>query len=321
MRNWISMYGVKRVLLPVSSASAPSSVPSQSSSPTSTAGGSSPSSSAKLHTLAKSKGKLYFGTATDNPELTDTAYVSGLSDGTMFGQITPGNSMKWDATEPSRGTFTFTQGDAIASLAKKNGQLLRDSWDVVNEPFNDDGTWRTDVFYNTLGTSYVSIALNSARTADPNAKLYINDYNVESPGAKSTALQNLVKSLKSSGAPIDGVGLQAHFIVGEVPSQASLQQNMEAFTALGVEVAITELDIRMTLPSTTALLTQQEKDYQTVIAACAAVQGCVGVTIWDWTDKYSWVPQTFSGQGAACPWDANLVKKPAFTGIADGFGA
>ncbi|THG99994.1 hypothetical protein EW026_g2455 [Hermanssonia centrifuga] len=279
------------------SASAPSSVPSQSSSPTSTAGGSSPSSSVKLHTLAKSKGKLYFGTATDNPELTDTAYVSGLSDGTMFGQITPGNSMKWDATEPSRGTFTFTQGDAIASLAKKNGQLLR-------EPFNDDGTWRTDVFYNTLGISYVSIALNSARTADPNAKLYINDYNVESPGAKSTALQNLVKSLKSSGAPIDGVGLQAHFIVGEVPSQASLQQNMEAFTALGVEVAITELDIRMTLPSTTALLTQQEKDYQTVIAACAAVQGC-----------------TFSGQGAACPWDANLVKKPAFTGIADGFGA
>ncbi len=175
---------------------------------------------------------------------------------------------------------------------------------LCTEPFNDDGTWRTDVFYNTLGTSYVSIALNSARTADPNAKLYINDYNVESPGAKSTALQNLVKSLKSSGAPIDGVGLQAHFIVGEVPSQASLQQNMEAFTALGVEVAITELDIRMTLPSTTALLTQQEKDYQTVIAACAAVQGCVGVTIWDWTDKYSWVPQTFSGQGAACPWDA-----------------
>lgn len=49
----------------------------------------------KLHTLAKSKGKLYFGTATDNPELTDTAYTAILDDGAMFGQITPGNSMKW----------------------------------------------------------------------------------------------------------------------------------------------------------------------------------------------------------------------------------
>ena len=53
-----------------------------------------------------------------------------------------------------------------------------------------------------------------------------------------------------------------------------------------------------------ARLAQQEKDYQNVIAACEAVEGCVGITIWDWTDKYSWVPSTFSGQGAACPWDA-----------------
>ncbi len=80
-------------------------------------------------------------------------------------------------------------------------------------------------------------------------------------------------------------------------------QNMEAFTALGIEVAITELDIRMTLPSTAALLAQQETDYNTVISSCMAVAGCVGVTIWDFTDEYSWVPSTFSGQGAACPWD------------------
>lgn len=171
------------------------------------------------------------------------------------------------------------------------------------EPFNDDGTWRSDVFYNTLGTSFVQIALNAARQADPTAKLYINDYNIEYPGAKSTAMQNLVKSLKSANVPLDGVGLQSHFIVGETPSASSLEQNMNAFTALGVEVAVTELDIRMTLPSTPALLAQQKTDYTTVISACQAVKGCVGVTVWDWTDKYSWVPSTFSGQGAACPWD------------------
>ncbi|KAK7690461.1 hypothetical protein QCA50_005559 [Cerrena zonata] len=286
--------------------------PSNPSSPTTTAAAPGSTATGGLHTIAKANGKLYFGSATDNPELTDTAYVNILSDNTMFGQITPGNSMKWDATEPSRGTFTFTNGDVIANLAKKNGQLLR-------EPFNDDGTFRTDVFYNTLGTDYISIALQAARGADPNAKLYINDYNVEGPGAKSTALQNLVKQLKAANVPLDGVGLQGHFIVGALPG--NIQQNIEAFTALGVEVAITELDIRMTLPSTPALLAQQQKDYQTVITACKNVAGCVGVTIWDYTDKYSWVPQTFSGQGAACPWDQNLVKKPAFDGIVAGLQA
>jgi endo-1,4-beta-xylanase len=96
-----------------------------SSTPTSTATGSQATSTAKLHTLAKSQGKLYFGSATDNPELTDTTYVAMLSDSTMFGQITPGNSLKWDATEPTQGQFSWTGADQIVDLAKANGQILR----------------------------------------------------------------------------------------------------------------------------------------------------------------------------------------------------
>ena len=170
-----------------------------------------------------------------------------------------------------------------------------DAWDVVNEPFNDDGTWRSDVFYNTLGTSFVEIALNSARAADPNAKLYINDYNIEQTGAKATAMLNLVKSLKQQGVPIDGVGFQCHFIVGEVPT--SFQSVLQQFTALGLEVAITELDIRMPTPASQANLAQQQTDYQSVVQACMNVEKCVGITIWDWTDKVgisipsTWVPR------------------------------
>lgn len=318
------------------------------------------SSTVPLHSAALSAGKLYFGSATDNPELTDEPYVAILSNNKMFGQITPGNSMKWDATEPSRGDFTFAQGDVIANLAATNGQLLRGhncvwynqlpswvssggfdnvtlteivathcgtlvghyagkvySWDVINEPFNDDGTWRSDVFFNTMGESFVGVALKAARAADPKAKLYINDYNIEGTGAKSTAMVNLVKSLQAQGIPIDGIGIQSHLIVGEVPS--TLKANFEQFTALGVEIAITELDIRMTLPETDALLAQQKADYETVISTCAAVEKCIGVTIWDYTDKYSWIPSTFPGQGAALPWDANLVTKPAYDGIVQGF--
>ncbi|KAL5513469.1 hypothetical protein ACEPAH_3868 [Sanghuangporus vaninii] len=287
---------------------------------------------AQLHDVATAAGKLYFGSATDNPELTDTAYVAILSNSSEFGQITPGNSMKWDATEPAQGQFDFTGGQQIVDLAQGAGQIIRGhncvwynqlpswakyAWDVVNEPFNDDGTWRSDVFYNTLGTDFVPIALKSAREADPNAKLYINDYNIEGEGAKATAMTNLVQQLKSDNVPIDGIGLQSHFIVGEVPT--TLQSNMETMTALGVEVAITELDIRMTLPATQEMLEQQATDYRNVVASCNAVPGCIGVTIWDYTDKYSWIPSTFSGQGAACPWDESLQKKPAYDGIIAGF--
>jgi len=94
---------------------------------------------------------------------------------------------------------------------------------------------------------------------------------------------NLIKSLKKQGAPIDGIGIQAHLIVGEVPT--TIKQNMQDMVRAGVEVAITELDIRMNLPATPALLEQQKQDYKTVIDACRAVPKCVGVTVWDWTDK------------------------------------
>ncbi|KAF5326972.1 hypothetical protein D9619_004100 [Psilocybe cf. subviscida] len=319
-----------------------------------------PDSNAQLNILARLEGKKYFGTAVDNGDLTNSSYVAQLGNTLDFGQLTPANSMKWDATEPDRGNFTFANGDTIVKIAESHGQLMRGhncvwhsqlpdwvtagnfdkptllsivqnhcgtlvkhykgkicDWDVVNECLNDDGTFRQDVFFNTTGTEYISAALRAARAADPHAKLYINDFNIEGRSAKSTALQNLVKQLKKDGVPIDGVGIQSHLIVGEVPT--TFKQNMEDFTALGIEVAVTELDVRMNLPATPALLAQQEADYETVVAACASVKACVGVTLWDWTDKFSWVPGAFAGQGAACPWDENFVKKPAYTGIEKGW--
>ncbi len=100
-----------------------------------------------LHSIAKAAaGKLYFGSATDNPELNDAPYKAILSNNKEFGAITPvrdtkfvflillvlnsglqGNSMKWDATEPSRGTFNFAGGDQIVALAQGNSQLIRGS--------------------------------------------------------------------------------------------------------------------------------------------------------------------------------------------------
>ncbi|KAF9223745.1 glycoside hydrolase family 10 protein [Gyrodon lividus] len=315
-----------------------------------------------LNTVAKAAGKLYFGSATDNPELSDQAYLGILSNTAMFGQLTAGNSMKWDAIEPEQNVFSFTGGDQIVAIAEATGKIVRGhnlvwhsqlpkwveygswtpetltsavwthvwtevshylgkiyAWDVVNEPLNDDGTMRADVFYNTLGSSYIKLALETAHAADPYAKLYINDYNLEYTGPKIDAMVQLVKDLLAAGAPIHGIGFESHLILGKF-SATQLRTNMERITALGLEVAITELDDRIQLPATDADLEQQKADYMAVVQVCMAVPGCVGVTVWDYTDKYSWVPAVFSGYGEACIWDANLVPKPAYDGIVMGFG-
>ncbi|KAK7444076.1 hypothetical protein VKT23_015474 [Stygiomarasmius scandens] len=317
--------------------------------------------STDLNDAAVAAGKLYFGTETDagTAEMSDSAFLELATNSAMFGQITAGNSFKWDSTEPAQGQFSFTNSDALAAFAQQNGQILRGHncvwynqlpswvssggfdastltgilqdhvttvvdhfkgqiWDVVNEPFNDDGTQRSFVFTDTIGPSYIDTALQAAQAADPDAKLYINDYNIEGSGAKASAMMDLIQDLKSRDIPIDGVGLQGHFIVGELPSD--LQETLQAFADLGVEVAYTELDIRTTLPATQDMLDQQQQDYQTVVSACMAVEQCVGVTMWGFTDKYSWIPGTFSGMGAALPWDEDFQTKPAYDGIVAALG-
>jgi endo-1,4-beta-xylanase len=309
-----------------------------------------------LGELAAAKG-IYFGSATDNPELSDAEYVEIL--GSEFNQITVGNTMKWQYTEPARGQFSYGDADTIVDLAESNDQLVRGHtlvwhnqlpdwvndvpagelldvmrdhithevthfrgrlihWDVVNEAFNEDGTRRETVFQQKIGDSYIAEAFKAARAADPDVKLYYNDYNIEGIGPKSDAVYDMVKSFKEQGVPIDGVGMQAHLISGQVP--ATLQQNIQRFADLGVDVALTELDIRMTLPRTDEKDARQADEYNTVVGACLAVSRCVGITVWDYTDKYSWIPSVFPGEGAALPFDENFARKPAYHAIAAALG-
>lgn len=157
-------------------------------------------------------------------------------------------------------------------------------WDVVNEAFNEDGTYRNSIFYQVLGESYIDIAFRAAAAADPIAKLYINDYNVEGINPKSTALLNTFKRLKAAGITIHGIGAQAHLISGQVPND--IEQNFNRMVAAGAEVAITELDIRMPVPpaNITAAYEQQARDYEKVTKACKVTGRCVGITVWNFSD-------------------------------------
>jgi endo-1,4-beta-xylanase len=194
------------------------------------------------------------------------------------------------------------------------------AWDVVNEPFQENGSLKQDVFFNAMGSGYIADALRTAHAADPNAKLYLNDFNIEGMNAKSNAMFSLAQSLLAAGAPLNGIGFESHFIEGQNPS--GIQANMQRFANLGLDVAVTELDDRFTsLPPSNAGLQQQATDFANTVKACLGITRCVGVTQWAIGDPDSWVPGAFSGQGAATMFDQSYAPKPAFTAVQTALGA
>ncbi|EXJ57544.1 hypothetical protein A1O7_07892 [Cladophialophora yegresii CBS 114405] len=368
---------------PATSSLAPATTSSAPSTPSTTSSGpSAPSSSCQgyfeplaapyLNDLAQAAGKLWFGTATDQPgtgEDTNILYQTILNNTHIFGQITPANAMKFVSTEPEQNVFNYTGGDIDVAIAQDHGKYLRChnlvwatqisdfvldgnwsadeltaimqnhisnvvahfggacySWDVVNEALNSNGTFSPSVWYDTIGPEYFYLAFQFAQEAvdalpagTPKPKLYYNDYGIEAPGNKSTATENLVKELQARNIRIDGVGLESHFEVGGTPSLEDQIAQKEAYVALGVEVVITELDIRFTQANATNStgFAQQAQDYYDTVESCMEVDGCVGITVWDFDDQYSWIPSTFPGEGAATLYNADFTRKPAYYAVGD----
>lgn len=114
-------------------------------------------------------------------------------------------------------------------------------WDVVNEALNDDGTWRDSPWYQIIGDDYIAKAFEYAHSADPDAALYYNDYNLFQPAKRDAAIK-LIKSLQAKGIPVGGIGIQGHYGIGYPPLD-KLEASIVAFGQLGIPVMFTELDI------------------------------------------------------------------------------
>ncbi|KAJ7587413.1 glycoside hydrolase superfamily [Mycena floridula] len=192
------------------------------------------------------------------------------------------------------------------------------AFDIINEMISDSPSaisiFKDNIWTQKFGESAMPKALTYARKADPSIEIVpsINDYGIEGIGPKSNALFQLVQSFQKDGIPLDGIGFQCHFGLGQVP--ADLQENLQRFADLGLEVAITELDINLRGPGNATSLAQQATDYHMVVSACKAVDSCVSVTVWGISDDHSWI----SG-GNPLPWDAVKSPKPAFFAMADAF--
>jgi endo-1,4-beta-xylanase len=185
-------------------------------------------------------------------------------------------------------------------------------WDVVNEPISDRGGLRPSVFARRLGPGFIEDAFRTARVADRDAKLYLNEIGAEGINPKSNRLYEVVRDLKARGVPIDGVGFQTHANLLGLP--ADFVANMQRFRALGLDVAITEADVALKLAPSAADLAEQADIYAQIVRACLTVK-CASLTFWGFTDGRSWISETQAGLGAATLLDDALRPKPAFSSV------
>lgn len=196
-----------------------------------------------------------------------------------------------------------------------------DAWDVVNEPMDRYGAQiDNNLFYQYLGEEYLDESFRRARAADPQARLFLNEYfYVHTPtDERVVAFRALVKRLLERGVPIDAVGIQGHFWgVGELPTRAAFEEMLSSFTELGLEVEITEMDVsRNYFPHAEDPFAEQAQVYADVFAACRTVPGCIGVTTWGMSDISTWLDRNepFSNYAPHHPLllDTNLQPKPAY---------
>lgn len=163
-----------------------------------------------------------------------------------------GHCLVWHSQAP-RWFFTDSDGKEVSRevllermkkhiytvVGRYKGKIK--GWDVVNEAIEDDGSYRKSKFYQILGEDFIKYAFQYAHEADPDCELYYNDYSEAIP-AKRDGISAMVKKLKDQGIRIDAIGMQCH--VGlDYPSLEDYEKAIQIYSALGVKVMVTEMDI------------------------------------------------------------------------------
>jgi endo-1,4-beta-xylanase len=249
---------------------------------------------------------------------------------------------RWLTSGVADGSITDAQlrdilRDHITTVAEHfKGQIWQ--WDVVNEAVSDPWDNPPAIHYKGfwaqhLGPDYIADAFRWARAADPGALLFYNDYNIEAFGSgnpandKTQFVFDMVKRLRDTGVPIDGVGSQGH-LGTQYGNYDTFQvaDALERFTDLGLATAFTEVDVRSQLTAGVLAgnsaeinprLQASAANYSVLLQACLSNQHCLSFTVWGFTDKHSWVPSWFTNppEGLATLYDANYQPKRAYNTV------
>lgn len=204
-----------------------------------------------------------------------------------------------------------------------------DSWDVVNEVVDDSGKLRDSKYLQIVGSEeYIADAFRWAHETDPDAELFINDYNLEYKGPKQNYMYDLVKRLLEQGVPINGVGLQCHITIMR-PRVDEIRGAIERFASLGLKVQVTELDMsvytssseKKKIPDQGILMKQatRYKDLFTMFEQEAEAGRLDMVMFWGVADDGTWL-NNFPVYGRAdypLLFGKDFKPKPAFWAIVD----
>ncbi|MDH6223863.1 MULTISPECIES: endo-1,4-beta-xylanase [Streptomyces] len=287
----------------------------------------------------------YFGTAVANNRLAETDYVNVLN--TEFNSVTPENEMKWDALEPSRGSFNFTNADKIVNHAKARNMQVRG---------------HTLVWHSQLPSWVGSLGADELRKA---MTTHITEVMTHWKGqiaawdVVNEAFQDGTSGARRNSPFQDKLGAgyieEAFRIARSVDPAAKLCYNdyntdginakstavynmVKDFKARGVPIdcvgfqghfnsnspvtadfqqnlerfAALGVDIQITELDIEGSGSEQAANYEKVVKGCLAVSRCTGITVWGVTDKYSW-----RSSGTPLLFDGNYQKKPAYTAVLD----
>lgn len=252
-----------------------------------------------------------------------------------FDMVTCENDMKIGTISPSANQYNYSGGDRLVSFAESNKMVVHGhafvwhkynpywvdgtksmmetyinavgthfkgkiyAWDVVNESFQKDGTYRINsigsggqdgasVFGQKQTKQYIEDAFIAARKVDSKAKLIYNDYDLETRDAKFDAVYKMVKDFKERKIPIDGVGFQMHLGPSFTKADAdSFAEKMQRLADIGVESYVTEMDVGCNDNSQDGL-DKQAEIYGWIAKACIEQPYCRALQIWGIRDSQSW---------------------------------
>lgn len=249
---------------------------------------------------------------------------------TYWNQITPENAAKWGSVEGTRNAMNWTALDTAYNHAKANGFKFKlhtlvwgsqypswittlstadqraeieqwmtllaarypDAWavDVVNEPVKTPMPFKDALGGDgATGWDWVIKSFELARAKFPNAKLLINEYGTENDASARNQMLTIINLLKNRNL-IDGIGIQAHAFNLDNMSAAQMTTCLDAYAATGLDLYITELDIRGI--GTTQTETAQSSKYQELFPVMWTHASVKGITLWGYITGQTWLANT-----------------------------
>jgi endo-1,4-beta-xylanase len=230
----------------------------------------------------------------------------------VFSEANP----KWMQTAPLGRRQQIMTGHIQTLMQHFRNNILE--WDVVDEPLKDNTSsgvdnLRHNIWWQAMGDGYIDEAFNAARAANPDAKLYLNEYGLEEDGPRWDSFLALVSRLKASGVPVDGIGFQAHVHEpGDEVNGTVLKNHMETLARMGLLSRISEADVYGGNQN------RQADQYSILLKACLAEPSCTSFTTWGLSDKYGSTTELHQyplQYGNDLVWDEHLQPKQAYNSL------